>query len=735
MAEQTRPLLRLTIGRYVISVTPRERLPQPEAFPPEPVFDPNAPAVVFPAAGRIGPFSRLRVGQILVGGSILCLFLAALNMIWTRDQVFFEVPYTGIRWAVLGVSLFLAALYLIRPQIRVAAIQPRAAPKKSPIRWEFVILGLVELGLFADANGRLFLANIDISQHMQVFLFFSGVLSITWGLGGFSDLSWGVFFNRSLIPLYLITLLALVLRVWELGTAVGIMIDEIHIFDAVAALWQNHNMPMLSWIDSQTPSPMFLPYFSSLTLLLTENSQHYFFGVRLVGALIGTLTIPAAYILGRSIFDHKMGLTAAFLLAVLPPAIHFSRLIFINIVDPVVGTLALAFLVRALRFNTQRDYVLAGVMFGLVNYFYEGGRLLFCAVFILFTLYALVRYRPFRHRRGIFIMLVAGLIVVAPYYYGMVRLGQSFASRLDNGAVRPYYLMQDLKVMPLHEVMLKHWTEAMQFTVYHTIYSPEPYYYFIYGGWSPILAWHLVPFYLLGLVIALFRLRSTGVLLWLWISGGILGISFCAAPAWTVRYQGLFPLMMLLVAIGMRYGLELVWQIWIPRRALFGVIAVAVAAMGIGQLHLYWGDHLTYYNRQIRQMTTYDFFNAWDLALDIAPPPSKVVFFSTYPIAEWIFDNALILRHRKNKTAYAIHKPDEVTDELLDSLTAEAPSTTLVFAVVPDDYTTITRLKIHYRRLEGPIFSPKWSIPSDMQYALYVYRPPHQVAATTRTSR
>src|SRR5690606_27829994 len=124
---------------------------------------------------------------------------------------------------------------------------------------------------------------------------------------------------------------------------------------------------------------------------------HNLTGLRIFSAVFGTLTVPALYLLARELFDRRTALLAALLLATFPPHIHFSRLGLNNIADPLFGVLALAFLVRGLKRGGLRDYALSGVMLGLTQYFYEGGKLLYPLLFGAWLLLALCFWRPWAH--------------------------------------------------------------------------------------------------------------------------------------------------------------------------------------------------------------------------------------------------------------------------------------------------------------------------------------------------
>lgn len=160
--------------------------------------------------------------------------------------------------------------------------------------------------------------------------------------------------------------------------------------------------------------------------------------IRIVAAVLGTLTIPATYALGRVWFNRRVGLLAAAILAVTFWHVHLSRVGFRAIALPLVAGAALAAAWHGLRVETHRSaqgdtndvilsaakhprseasgwLVLGGVLYGLTFYTYLAARFTPLALG-LFGLY-LIRSRSasgnFRLRPLVW-FLAPALIVAAP---------------------------------------------------------------------------------------------------------------------------------------------------------------------------------------------------------------------------------------------------------------------------------------------------------------------------------
>jgi 4-amino-4-deoxy-L-arabinose transferase-like glycosyltransferase len=123
--------------------------------------------------------------------------------------------------------------------------------------------------------------------------------------------------------------------------------------------------------------------------------------LKVVGATAGLLTIPAVFLLGREMFDEKVGLVAAFLFAVSIYPVGIARVGLRYPLAPLFVAWMCWFLLRGLRYQSRNDFLLAGLMMGI----------------------GLNGYSPFRAA-----VIVAATWVVIWFLFGFVRRGQ--ASRL-----------------------------------------------------------------------------------------------------------------------------------------------------------------------------------------------------------------------------------------------------------------------------------------------------------------
>ncbi len=154
----------------------------------------------------------------------------------------------------------------------------------------------------------------------------------------------------------------------------------------------------------------FMPWGLSAKLLGNTTAA-----LRLPSVLMGTCAVLATYLLARELWDRRLALTAAALLAFGHFHMHYSRLAVNNIFDTVVAPLAFWLLVRGLRLRRDDLAVCAGIVLGLGWYAYLGARV----ASIIAVAYVAVRCLSERgflrtHWRRILLVGMAALVVMLP---------------------------------------------------------------------------------------------------------------------------------------------------------------------------------------------------------------------------------------------------------------------------------------------------------------------------------
>ncbi|HZQ10928.1 MAG TPA: glycosyltransferase family 39 protein, partial [Anaerolineae bacterium] len=162
-------------------------------------------------------------------------------------------------------------------------------------------------------------------------------------------------------------------------------------------------------------------YLQALSVAFVGNS---IFALRLVTAMIGTLSIPSLYALVRALrFPRRVAVLAAFGLAVSLEHVYLSRLGLRAIFIPLCETLLLLFFWRALEMGRVRYWVAAGLTLGFSFYTYLSA-FVFPVLLIVLAMYALAANREQLRLRwqsfaAFFVTLVVMSVplVVLPFLY------------------------------------------------------------------------------------------------------------------------------------------------------------------------------------------------------------------------------------------------------------------------------------------------------------------------------
>jgi 4-amino-4-deoxy-L-arabinose transferase-like glycosyltransferase len=192
------------------------------------------------------------------------------------------------------------------------------------------------------------------------------------------------------------------------------------------------------------PSGEFLPLFSqslgdnneSLYRFLTVPSLLLFgvtaFAVRLPAALVGTLTVWSLQRVVGVWFGRVAGWSAAWLLALSPWHLQFSRAGFRTILLPLLVCLGLQAFQKGIG-DRPRRLLLSGLLFGLGLYSYSAGRVF---VPILVGSLCLMFWRELWERRryaiGFGVIFGAILIVLLPFWVSSSGLARAESVRVES---------------------------------------------------------------------------------------------------------------------------------------------------------------------------------------------------------------------------------------------------------------------------------------------------------------
>jgi 4-amino-4-deoxy-L-arabinose transferase-like glycosyltransferase len=286
------------------------------------------------------------------------------------------------------------------------------------------------------------------------------------------------------------------------------------------------------------------------------------YAVRLTSALIGIVTVPLTYALGRALYGRRTGIVAAALLAVHFWYLVVSRNGYPNILIPPLEAASAFFLWRAWRADDARwrDWIAGGACAGLVLYTYLAARFwpVFLVVFAVWTLVA----APSRFRRrlaGMATAVAAAAVVVAPLAVHFARQPADFLERAN----------QVLAWRQLHgRDLVDAYVRNILQTAGAFLGQGDPRWHYNLPG-RPIFEPVVGLFFLIGLAVCLRRLRDVRFALsLLWIAvmcvPGILTLEMQPAGQ---RIFGVFPALVLVPAIGLVASGELVSRLAARLRA------------------------------------------------------------------------------------------------------------------------------------------------------------------------
>ncbi|NDJ76358.1 MAG: glycosyltransferase family 39 protein [Chloroflexi bacterium] len=630
-----------------------------------------------------------------------------------------NVPAAARLVAAGGILLLLAQLAgrIKRPRALRTPSRSTLSPD-APQLW-LIVWGMLLLWIAADASGHWveLPALTPMRPGVQFAFLAAGIALVTLGFGGahrWPDLrptalwhSLRRLWARETVVVLGVTGMALLVRVWHLGETYHILIDELNFLTALQGFWANDSTEILVPITRVVAFPKLYVFWEKQFVDLFGRNLAT---PRLASALIGTLTVPALYLLARTLFDRLTATFAAILLATFPPHMHFSRLALNNVADPLFGTLAFAFLARGLRHNRRLDYALAGACLGLTQYFYEGGRLVFPAVMLGWVGWGWFVWRRRPPWRGLVTLLVVAILVAAPVYYTLLALELPLTSRVNDTTPPPSYWRDLLLSRPGDPVFTDH---LLHIRGTFLVYVQQPEGSFFYAGYTPLVLVYLVPALLLGAWTALGRLRVPGMaLLLLWICVTSLGNSFLHGNMDAPRYVVAYPALALLCALGLRYPLAMIWPDGIRPRIRRAVVIVLVSAVAALQVSYYFGPHATALNNQLRAVKPYrDGEDALLRAADF--PPGTAIHLISVEVFSESYAQGMLHFLNADLTVDTL-APSDLTLTYLWELDRTHDH---AFFLEPGDTESVERLSIYFA-LEPPAYTT-YDIALDRQFVLY----------------
>jgi uncharacterized membrane protein len=189
-----------------------------------------------------------------------------------------------------------------------------------------------------------------------------------------------IFRSRYLQLLLSLTLIGIILRFFNLGYN-SLWLDEASTLNfavkSIPDIWQ-------ATTAGEFNPPLF--YWTEHIMLLFGNSEAV---LRFIPALLGVLTIPLIYLVGKEFMDRNTGIIAAAAFALSPFLIFYSQEARAYSMMLFFVTFSMVFYFRALKNNDIRDWALFGILSALAfwSHFYA---LVIIGALILYALYELL---------------------------------------------------------------------------------------------------------------------------------------------------------------------------------------------------------------------------------------------------------------------------------------------------------------------------------------------------------
>lgn len=232
---------------------------------------------------------------------------------------------------------------------------------------------------------------------------------------------------KSRIFLFLIVILGLFIRLYSLDRIPsGFYWDETAAgYDAYSILKTGHDfhgkfLPLaINRFDIDIDTGIMYTYLSVIPIYLLGLS---IFSVRLVAALAGTLTIISVYLLVKELLDRNTALLSAFLIAVSPHHLIFSRWAHQGILVPLFTTAGLLLIFKT--FKKPSLIIPTAILWGLSFYTYAIVKvfipLVFILIFLFYTREVLGLFAS-KDRQALYgsiiSVIIISLMTVLPYYY------------------------------------------------------------------------------------------------------------------------------------------------------------------------------------------------------------------------------------------------------------------------------------------------------------------------------
>ena len=301
--------------------------------------------------------------------------------------------------------------------------------------------------------------------------------------------------------------------------------------------------------------------------------------IRTVSAILGTLTVPAAYLMAEALFDRRVGLLTAAVTAITLWPIHLSRVGFRAVAMPLFVALTLWQLGRGLKTDRLGHFATAGLLYGLTLMTYLAAPVTLLALAAWAAYLVLTRQNPISMRKALAFTLTA-LMVAAPFLGYLASHWPVALERADQVSIfHPSTHGGDL-----WGTLLRHTGRALlMFTVRGDSIPRHN----VPG--RPVFDPALAAFFLLGLIVAAQRFRDPNCgLVLIWLGVMLLPTILAEDAPHFLRAVGVLPVAFVFPAL----GLETTWALFRRRASARSATLFVGGGLALGLAFTY-RDYVT----------------------------------------------------------------------------------------------------------------------------------------------
>jgi len=388
--------------------------------------------------------------------------------------------------------------------------------------------------------------------------------------------------------LLMITVLAAALRLYALDRLPpGLYHDEA--YNGLDALGVIDGLRPVFFETNNGREPLFI-YLTALSISFLGRSP---LAIRLVAALLGTLTVPAAYLMARELLGRRVALFTALITAGAFWHLNLSRVGFRAVSFPLLIALCLWWFSRGLRTGHWRNFALGGACLGLSLYTYTVARFVPLA-FLALIAYWLLRRLPVRWRGLLLFFGVAFMVAVPLLVFAAQHLGVFIARSAQVSIFNP-----DINQGDLMGTLARHVIKTLGMFNWRGDFIPRhnmPH--------RPVFDAAMGLFFLLGLMVTVWRAAQRREYALLLIFSAVMLVPTVLAEdaPHFLRAVGILPVLFVFPAVGLRTLGEM-----LEGRSSQPLGTVAVALV----LGMSWGATLDdYFERQVHSEDVYYNFEA-----------------------------------------------------------------------------------------------------------------------------